>query len=127
MIPTISILCLVVLASGCTYETSSNTTQSGQDVNVANFTGSGSQSIGPFEIKGQSFKLIITAETQTTSDMGSMNLRISSSNYQGFQMRSFSGPTWSDEIEIDSGPGSYTINVETSNLKNWRIEVWDVQ
>ncbi len=124
----IFILLLVILTAGCV---DTNSICSKSKVSVANFTGHGNQNLPQFEIKGKNFILVMSAETDSSLTKGSINADISSNNgfsfYRGRQCRTFNGPEWSDYAKIESGPGNYSINVKTENLKNWRIEVVDLQ
>lgn len=124
----IFILFLVILTAGCVDTTS---TCSKNKVSVANFTGYGNQNLPQFEIKGENFILVMNAETDSSSTTGSINVDISSNNgfsfYQGRQCRTFKGQELSDYVKIESGPGNYSMYVKTENLKNWRIEVLDLQ
>lgn len=96
---------------------------------VANFTGKGNKDTAPFEIKGDTFKLAVTATTESMG-YGAFYVyvypegKIAPYTTQA-SIDSFSNYTESDEIYSYVGSGSYYCKISENNLDNWTVEVFD--
>lgn len=96
---------------------------------AANFTGKGSKDTAPFQIKGDKFKLTVTATTESLK-YGSFYVSVYpeggmvSYTTQG-SIDSFSKFTETDEIYSYVGSGSYYCKISENRLDNWTIEVFD--
>ncbi len=95
---------------------------------VANLTGEGSKDTAPFQIKGDKFKLFITAKTDSLK-YGAFYVFV----YPEGELRDisrgsidpFPDITATDEIYSYNGPGNYYCKVSQNDLENWSIEVYD--
>lgn len=96
---------------------------------VANFTGEGSKDTAAFQVKGDKFKLVITAKTESLK-YGAFYVfvypegKIGQYTTQG-SIDPFSNITEIDEIYSYNGPGSYYCKISQNDLDNWKIEVFD--
>lgn len=98
---------------------------------VATFTGTGNKDTSSFSIKGNKFKVKITATSSTNeTEYSSINFfaypegETQSYDGQG-SIENFSQKTMTDEFEVTTNPGNYYLHVITANLSNWKIEVSD--
>ncbi len=140
----ISILVLIlVLAvvgiSGCTSSSSSsgngnssystNSTNQGTWHSVANFTGSGDKKTAPFTIQGSKFKVVYSITREETG-FGLFYLFVypegdSVSYVAHANLNDESQLTQKDETYVYEGSGSYYCDIGASNMKNWKVEVFD--
>lgn len=96
---------------------------------VATFTGTGDKETDSFTIKGQKFKVKITATTESLQ-YGSISFFTypegETRSYAGYgAIDSFSQSTETDEFMVTASPGSYYLSVLAANMKNWKAEVFD--
>lgn len=110
--------------------TNSTSTPSSQTWHsVATFTGTGNKDTDTFQIKGDKFKLKVTAKTEsleyglfsaTVFPEGETTSYVSQGNIDSFNKN-----TETDEFIINAGPGTYYIKTIVANLDKWDIEVFD--
>jgi hypothetical protein len=95
---------------------------------VANFTGDGDKETAPFQIKGDKFKLAITAKTESLK-YGAFYVFVYPEGKIKYatlgSIDSFYNLTETDEIYSYTGPGSYYCQISQNDLDNWKIEVFD--
>lgn len=137
----ILVIAFVVAVSGCTSsDTSSDTgSDTGSDTNtdssdakwhsVANFSGSGDKDTSTFTIKGDKFKVKVTANTESSEyamwtffayPEGETAL------YEGDgSIDTFNANTETDEFEVTADPGNYYLSVLSANLESWEVEIFD--
>jgi len=98
---------------------------------VAKFTGTGDKDTSSFNIKGNKFKVKITAtaDTNATEYAGIHFFAYpegETADYDGQgSISNFNQNTMTDEFEVTATPGNYYLKVGSANLANWSIEVFD--
>jgi hypothetical protein len=95
---------------------------------VANFTGDGNKETAPFQIKGDEFKLAVTAKTESLK-YGAFYIFVYPEDKMRYATQgsidSFSKYIETDEIYSYTGPGSYYCQISQNDMDNWKIEVFD--
>lgn len=96
---------------------------------VATFTGTGDKDTDTFQIKGDKFKLKVTAKTES-SEYAVFAVYVypegETAAYSGQgNIDSFDKNTETDEFFINAGSGTYYLKTIAANLDNWDIEVFD--
>lgn len=133
----LSIMLSIVAISGCTdsassknsnsYSTSSGT--QGTWHSVANFTGSADKTTAPFTIKGSKFKLNYSISRERT-DFGFFYVNVypegdTASYVASADLSDRSKLTEQDETYVYEGSGTYYCKIGASNMKKWKVEVFD--
>jgi hypothetical protein len=96
---------------------------------VATFTGTGDKDTDTFQIKGDKFKLKVTAKTESL-EYGLFSVYVypegETASYSGQgAIDSFDKNTETDEFFINAGSGTYYLKTIAANLDKWNIEVFD--
>jgi hypothetical protein len=112
--------------------TQSPTQESNQETwhEVASFSGT-TDATGNFNIRGNMFKIVMTANPQLNYDTNSMTVDVSDSNNNLITTGNIGwAPTEAvsqkeKSIQVTSSPGTYSLAVSTTALQNWTVNVYD--
>jgi len=96
---------------------------------IANFSGTGDKTTDTFQIKGNKFRVNLTATT-TTLQYGVISFFAYPAGetkvYAGEgSIDNFNQTTQSDSFIVNGNSGSYYLQVNAANLANWNIEIFD--
>lgn len=98
---------------------------------VTTFTGTGNKQTNAFPIKGNKYKVKITANAEADAlEYAGISFfgypEGESDAYNGYgDMSTFSQTTMTDEFEVTARPGNHYLKVIAANLVDWKIEVFD--
>lgn len=113
-----------------TTQTTTPTTQATWHL-VTSFTGTGEKNTPSFSIKGNKFKVKMTATAATNAtqqakfDFWAYPVGETKSYVGQGSIASFSQSTMTDESEVTASPGNYYLTISTANLANWKTEIYD--
>lgn len=120
-----------VIANGSSV-TQSPTQVSNQETwhEVASFSGT-TDATGNFNIRGNMFKIVMTANPQLNYNTNSMTVDVSDSNNNMITTGNIGwAPTEAvsqkeKNIQVTSAPGTYSLAVSATALQNWTVNVYD--